>query len=219
MKKITLAILLGLFFLVSGFAQESNKFHNNNEVWIGFTLKKEVSNHVTLSFDQQTRTMDNLQGIRANLLELGLKYELSKHFSVKGQYRYTFRNNMKNTKRISLDISTKWKYKPAKLTFKYRLRLQNTVVSYTRQNLTLARSRFSLQYKISKKWGIYTEYESFFRFNEKNEFRGNRYTVGTKYKLTKQMELNAFYQVDQEINVKSPVQQNIYGLLLQWNLK
>ena len=218
MKKAIL-LAIGLTYFISGFGQESEKLLNENEAWVGFTLKKEVSDRVVLSFDQQTRTMDDLNGIRAHLLELGLKYKLSKHFSLKGQYRYTLRNNMKNTDRISLDLTTKWKYKPAKLTFKYRVRFQNTVVSYTDQNITYLRNRLSLQYKISKKWNIYTEYESFFKFNEKNEFRGNRYSFGAKYKVTKRIVLNAFYQLDQEINVKSPSRQNVYGLLLQWNLK
>lgn len=203
---------------LSGYGQETESKSADNEVWVGFTLKKQVSDRVTLSLDQQTRTMDNLEGIRANFFELGLKYELSKHFAVKGQYRYTIRNNMKNTERLSLDLTTKWKYKPVKLTFKYRLRFQNAVVDYTGQNLTFLRNRFTLQYKISKKWQAYTEYESFYKFNQKNEFRGNRYTFGAKYRISKQMNLNAFYQIDQEINVKDPIRENIFGMVLQWEI-
>ncbi|UTW66347.1 DUF2490 domain-containing protein [bacterium SCSIO 12643] len=217
MKKLLLISMAWMLFL-SGYGQERRTRSADNEVWVGFTLKKQVSDRVTLSLDQQTRTMDNLEGIRANFLELGMKYELSKHFAVKGQYRYTIRNNSKNTERLSLDLSTKWKYKPAKLTFKYRLRFQNSVVEYTGQNITYLRNRFTMQYKISKKWQTYVEYESFFKFNQKNEFRGNRYTLGAKYRISKQMNINAFYQIDQEINVKHAFRENIFGVILQWEI-
>lgn len=211
-----IGLILAIAF--SGYSQELRRKTSNNEIWIGFTLKKQVSDRITLNLDQQTRTMNNVEGIRTNFLELGMKYELSKHFAVKGQYRYTIRNLMRNTTRLSLDLAAKWKYKPANLTFKYRLRFQNASVRYTGESLAYLRNRFTLQYKVSKKWLAYTEYESFFRFNQRNEFRGNRFTLGARYRVSKEMYVNAFYQIDQEINVKDPFKENIFGVVLQWEL-
>jgi len=213
MKKITF-IIFCLFISVIGYAQ-SESYITTNELWTGFTLKHKISKKTTLFLDQQTRVTDNLNSIRTNFFELGLKYKFSKQFNLKAQYRYTIRNSKRNVKRISLDANLKWKYKPAKITFKYRARFQNSTVVYTGQRFTFLRNRFGLAYPITKELESYVEYESFYRFNQRNEFRGNRFTIGLEYELNKSVALNGFYQIDKEINVKDPKKNNVIGVILK----
>ena len=217
MKKLVLLLIIGLSG-IDVYAQEKVKPIQDHEVWAGVVLKKELTKKLTLNLDNQVRISDNLNGVRSNFVELGLKYDLNKIFSVRGQYRYTFRNNTRNTERISLDAMAKWKFKPAKLQFKYRARFQNTMVVYSGQHLTTFRNRFTVQYKISKKWRTYVEYESFYRFNTRNEFRRNRGTLGAKYRINKEIQLKGFLQIDQDINIRIPQRRTTLGLILTYNL-
>ena len=91
----------------------------------------------SLNFDDQIRITEGSQ-ISVNFMEAGIKYKFIKKAAIKVQYRYSFRNDMRNTTRLSFDLSYKWKIKPANLQIKYRARFQNTVVTYTGQVLPIS---------------------------------------------------------------------------------
>ena len=219
MKKISVFIIL----LLLGFNLKSQDLiydeSNVSEVWSGFTLKKKLSKKLTLNLDDQIRINAGIKEVRVNFMEVGLKYKVYKNLSVKVQYRYSLRTNLRNTKRISFDVSNKWKIKRLKLELKYRARFQNAIVEYTGQNITYGRNQFSISYKINKKWSPYTSYESFFKFNDNKEFRSNRYNLGIEYTVNKRLSWNGFIQYDQELNVKNPVSRSVIGVLLVYKLK
>ena len=178
-----------------------------------------MSKKIRLHFDHQFRWNQlNLQQ-RSSFLQAGVRYKFSKHFNAKLQYRYNIRNNQRNTRRITADFGTKWKIKPMDgLTFKYRGRFQNAIVTYTGQNITHLRNKASLEYLIAKKWETTVSYENFFRMNERNEIRAHRYRWALNYQLSKRVAIDLFYQYEQEVNKKLPENAQTVGLLLQWKL-
>ncbi len=190
-----------------------------SELWTGFTLKKKLNDKFTVNFDDQIRFTQEWNKIRVNFMELGVKYKINKVIAIKAQYRYSIRNEVRNTRRISLDLSSKWKIKPWNLEFKYRARFQSGVVVYTGQSRSFFRNKFVLTYKFNKKWKTYASYESYYKVNGLSEFRSNRYVLGANYQLNKRLELNPFLQLDQEINVKHPATRSVFGLLFTYQFK
>ena len=73
-----------------------------------------------------------------------------------------------------------------------------------------------MTYKFNKKWSAYGSFENFYRFNERNEFRANRYEFGAYYNINKQIELKTFMQYDYDINANNPASRSVIGVLLKY---
>ncbi len=215
MKKILLFLFIWTSLATLNAQERPIEYNHTKEVWTGFTLKKDLNKKFSLNFDEQVRITEGSQ-IRVNFMEAGIKYKFIKKAAFKVQYRYSFRNDVRNTSRLSFDLSYKWKIKPANLQIKYRARFQNTVVDYTGQSMAYFRNRLIVTYKYNKKWSTYAYFENFYRLNERNEFRANRYEFGANYNINKQFELKTFLQYDYEINVKSPSSRRVIGVLVKY---
>jgi hypothetical protein len=208
-----------LFFLISSsslLAQEETA--RDNEVWSGFSLKYKFNKKIQFGAQQQIRINNNLASIRSNLFEFGARYKWNKHFSTKLQYRYTFRSNQRDVNRYSLDLMAKWRIKRINVGFSYRPRLQHSTVTYTFQPATYIRNKIKLEYDKWKKITPFASYENFYKLNEHNEFRGNRYIIGLDISIDKKLELKVFYGRDQEINTKNGVDRNLFGALLAYTI-
>lgn len=215
MKKLLLFVIAFTGVLAAHAQERPIEYDHSREVWTGFTLKKDLNKKFSVNFDDQIRITEG-SSIRVNFMEAGIKYKFVKNAAFKVQYRYSIRNNMRNTKRLSFDLSYKWKIKPANLEIKYRARFQNAVVEYTGQSFTYFRNRLVLTYKFNKKWSAYGSFENFYRFNERNDFRANRYEFGANYSINKQLDLKTFAQYDYDLNVKSPASRSVIGVLLKY---
>lgn len=183
------------------------------EAWTGFTIKGELNKKFTIALENQIRLSENYDGVRLNFIDLGLKYSIYKGLAFKAKYRYSFRNQARNTKRISFDLSYKLKIKPAKLALKYRVRYQNTQVAYTDENVDFLRNKLTLSYKLHKKWEGYAAYEIFHNMNDENEHQANRFILGVTYELKKQLKLKSFVQYDQDIHGKYKPTRTVFGLM------
>ncbi len=188
------------------------------ELWSGYTLKYTIHKSLRAEAEQQFRTGDGLQNLRAAFLEGGLRYEITDYLHIKPQLRYTIRNKDRNEFRMSLDANLSWNFKKWNLRPGYRFRFQNTTVNYTGQNLTLLRNQLELEYNLSKLVDPYLEYENFYRLNDKNEVRTHRYTLGAKWRLNKHTDLKTYLRRDNEVNVKDPEEENIIGMELSFDL-
>ena len=213
---INLAILL----TPALFAQEHSDLEPHiNEVWTGFTIKKELSKKFRLEFEDQLRISDAYNGVRLNFLELGLNYNVIKGVDVNAKYRYSFRNDIRNTRRLTFDLSYKLKIKSIKADIKYRFRFQNTRVIYTGESVNFVRNKITFNKTINKKWTGYTSYEAFHNLNDEFEHQANRFVLGAKYKLNKRIKLKAFVQYDQDIHGKYQPTRSVFGLMGTYQFK
>ena len=219
LRKVPILLIIGLTLIFKGKAQDEVTNSSTNELWTGITLKHKLNKKFDFALKQQVRVTDNLSYVRTNFFEVAAKYKINKILSTKAHYRYTIRSGERNAHRYSLDGNIKWKLKPSKFTFKYRMRFQYSAVEFTGQPFTVLRNKFGFDYAVSKTFKPYLSYESFYRFDETNEFKVNRYTLGFNWAIDKRMELDIFYRVDQEINSKNLQRQNVLALLLTYNIK
>lgn len=216
-KYLLNVICLILVFSFIGFGQTTEN-PRDNELWTGITLKYKLNKKWQFDLEQQARIHQNFQAIRSNFFELGAQYKWNKFISTKLQYRYTFRNEQRNVNRFTLDNNVKWKWKKPDLKFDYRLRAQHAMVVFTGQSFTYLRNRISVSYYGFKKIEPFLSYESFYKFIDHNEFRGNRYLLGCDVQINKKLDLTLMLGIDQEINTKNPDSRNIYGITLSYKI-
>ncbi|MFT6802077.1 MAG: long-subunit fatty acid transport protein [Salibacteraceae bacterium] len=190
-----------------------------HEIWTGFTLSKDLSKKFSVDLEDQVRFSEALGGLRLNFLDLGLTYRINKVFDAKVNYRYSFRSNVRNTKRISFDLSYKVKIKPVKVEIKMRTRFQNTQVTYTGESTNYLRNKLTLYKSISKKWEGYMAYEIFHNMSDENELHATRFVVGTKFKLNKNLKLKAFLQYDQDVHGKYQPKRYVLGVMGTYEFK
>lgn len=215
-SKTLLLFYLGLCLSLVSFGQSSGT--STNELWTGITLKYDVNKKSTVSLKQQFRTTNNLNEVRSNFFEVAYKRKLNKHYSTKVHYRHTILNEERNLNRYVLDGVGEWKIKHTKFHIDYRLRIQESRVTFTGQPFTVVRNKIQAQRKVNKNWSSLIAFESFYQFNKMNDFSVARYTLGMNYTIDKRMELNSYLRIDQEINIKKPKRQYILGLLLSYKI-
>lgn len=221
MKQRFIFLLLLIVLGVPGLkAQDkSNLKPHFFEVWTGITLKKEISKKFRLEFEDQFRISESLGSLRLNLYELGLNYHVAKGLNIKAMYRFSFRNNTRNTKRFSFDLSYKLKIKSLKTQIKYRARFQNTQVTYTGESIDFFRNKLTLTKKITEKWSGYSSYEIAFNLSDDFEQQSNRFVLGAKYAVNKRWQLKAFGQYDQDVHGKYKPTRTVYGLMGIYSFK
>jgi predicted porin len=189
-----------------------------NEFWTGASLNYRLNKKIDFSLDQQVRITDNLNRVRNTFFEFGARYRFNKHFSVRAQHRYIIRNEARHVNRYTLDGTGKFKLKPAKLDFAYRLRMQHAITTFTKEPETYLRNRFQIRYRALKKVRLFARYESFYQFNDKSRFRHHLFATGVDFKLNKQLDLSVFYRLDQKINTNNPERRNIIAVLVSFEI-
>jgi hypothetical protein len=192
---------------------------SNIELWTGGTYKLKVNKKIKVELEQQFRFNDTLSSFKSTFSEVSLRYTLNKYFKLKGSYRFTARNMERNRNRITLHLYYKWSKKKFPLAVQLRTGFQNDSEVWTDQQITFYRNRIKLEYIDFKKVTPFIAFESFYRFNYRNEFRVNRYTAGLGWDINKRWSTNAFYRIDDEVNVKQPERQNIIGLMFIYSMK
>lgn len=201
-------------------AQEKEQpVEKDTELWTGGTLKIEFTKKLRLEVEQQYRFDDNVSTLDNTFTEMGLRYEFTDWFDAKGQYRFTVNDEARNENRLSLDLSFAWNIDDNPLEFGYRFRATDTRTSYTDEKSTYLRNRFSVDYNLSKLADPYFEYESFYKLNDKMEFRTNRYTLGLEWKINDEAEVETFYRVEDEFNTSQRELVHIIGLSISYELE
>lgn len=218
MKRLAVSLCI-LFFIPSTLLAQSELV--DTELWTGIAAKMKLNKKFKIDLEQQFRFKDTVQTFKSSFTELSLRYKINKRFSLKTGYRYSVRMGyrQRNRNRMSLFVYYNWDKKKFPISLQLRAGFQNDIEVYNGQLITNSRNRIKLKYKSLKDSKPFMAYESFYRFNSKNEFRGNRFTAGLSWDLTKSAELTGFYRVEQEINVKEPERQHIGGIMFTYSFK
>lgn len=208
--------LIILMFLLSSPLWSQEPREQDQEFWTGVTGRLHLHKRWRVELEQQLRLNQNWSEFKLSFTEAGVRYEITRRLDVKLLYRFTVIGNDFNEQRWSLDFRYEYDIPDIPLDIIYRLRLQDEKVSYTGQKITQWRNRIGLDYNLTKLVDPFVEYESFYRFNDKQEFRTDRFTFGLEWKLNKRWDLESFYRLDREKNVEIPESQYIVGLRLTY---
>lgn len=187
-------------------------------LWTGAELKVRLSDKLQGHVEEQVRFNDTISSFASALTELGLRYRLGRHFTLGPNFRYITRPNADDRFRYMVDLQYKWKRKGFPLSVRNRLHFQHTVDANSAKVSTYLREKISVKYHLSRVVRPVVEYETSFRFNDKNEFRRNRVTVGMEWRLTDRLDLTTYYRFQDEINVRVPERDHIFAVLFAYTL-
>ncbi len=214
MKGMIVLVLLVFGFIQQSFAQKPT----DTELWTGVGMKLKVTDKLGLSLSQQFRFNDTISSLGSANTDLGLKIKATNFLSFKATYRYSVKPTKKNKSRIALDANLSLKKKDFPLSFKYRLRFQETFKQNSTKRYAILRNKVELKYNASKLVDPFIAYEIYFRFNGRNEFRTSRITAGLDWRLLKSLSLTTFYRMQEDIFIKKPQRSHIIGVQLTYSI-
>jgi len=190
------------------------------QLWTGPVLKYNITDKFRAEFEQQFRFNNNISQYDYTFSELALRYKLLKFLDVKAIYRHSFIPEGQtggalseyDKSRIGVNASTGTKIFNTDLKVGYRIMYQHSWENTTLVSTNYIRNRFEIDYNLSKLADPYANYESYYRLDNKNEFRQNRFTIGLSWKISDKLDIDSYYRYQNEINVKNPETDHIIGV-------
>jgi len=213
MRTIQNSILLLLFFSFTGFAQE-----NDFQTWYSVSLNKKIIKKTNLSVKTGLRLRENSSLYAKQFTDLKIKRKYNKRISYAVGYRYfnkwDIALNISDQNRFYADVNYKNKLsKRFSYSVRNRWQTQGDLYGY---KMTL-RQKFGLDYNIKKtklKPSISTEY--FLTLEDGiNKLRS---TIALEYPLTKKLDFELTYRIQQEFYVNNPQTLFIFEGKLAYNL-
>jgi len=202
---------------------QDTKVIRDMHLWSGVGIEKSFKNNLSISLDQEIRFKQNITEINNYFTEIGLRYRISKNFSLEGGYRFTRDKNSDNSydnlTRYNLDLRYKGKINP--ITIYYRLRYQKEVEGMNLLDQSIpyekyVRNRLSVRYNKLGKIKPYISLETFqlFRPLRVAEFEYIRFLCGIKYEPRKIGEFNLAYGFNREVRSNQPAM--VYTLKIHY---
>lgn len=211
-----LIILTVLLFINS---KEAYSQKGDEELWIGAGIHYDINKTFRMYLDQESRWRDHIGTFKFTYTEAGIRWRISKIFSIRGKYRYLFVPNDHDAGKYYLDGNVDLSKKKFPLSLDYRIRYERGnefIVSKTENWL---RNQVELHWNMSKVADPFLGWENFRRLDGINETRANRYSVGVDWRLSKIVSLSSFYIFEDEINIKTPQDRHIVGLRITYRFR
>ena len=182
------------------------------QLWTKIEVNYDLNKDIRLSFDQGYRARENASLADVTFSNFSMRYDLIKKWSVALSYRYIndfdLSQNVYSKHRVCTDVN--YRKKKNRWQIRNRLRYQ-----YQEQNFTL-RDKVSLAYNVKKTpLEPFTAFELFFK---DSTFTKWRYTLGASYPISKNLELDANYRLQQYLHSSKAKQLHILGLGIEYKL-
>lgn len=223
LKKIFMVVLIsGTTFLVD--AQESDF-----GTWIEIGLEKQITKKLRLEFEEEIRVFKNFGEFDRFATGIGGAYTFNKYLRAGAGYSWLYKHRFNKElweHRHRFHFYVRGRYKFDRFTFTLRERLQTTFVDESIPGFgynprTYLRSRLQAAYNIKGSvLAPFTSAEMYYQLNNPkgNQIDNMRYTLGTNWGISKNFDLDSFFRLDQEINVKNPVSYWILGFSFNFSL-
>ena len=213
MRKTLSSILVALFLSLSAYSQE-----NDFQAWYIISINKKFDKKTNLSFKKGLRLRENATLYSKRFFDLKYKREFSKHVSLASGYRYNTTWNQKfiinNLHRFYFDINYKNKI-IKRLNYSIRSRCQFQGKDYKYK--LLIRQKFSIKYNI-KKTKLAPELATEYFLNTHVGVKKLRSTFTLSYPISKKIDVNLSYRIQQEFYVNNPETLFIFESRMIYNL-
>jgi len=213
MRTIQNSILLLLFFSFTGFSQE-----NDFQTWYSVSLNKKVIKKINLSVKTGSRLRENSSLYTKKFTDVKIKIKYNKRISCSLGYRYINKwdiaLNTSDQNRFYADVYYKNKFSK-RFSYAVRNRWQNQG-NFFGYKMTL-RQKFALDYNIKKTKlspAIATEYF----LSLEDGINKLRSTIALGYQLTKNLDFELAYRIQQQFYVNNPQTLFIFEGKLAYNL-
>jgi hypothetical protein len=222
MKRIKGLIIAGYFLCTCllTFAQD-----NDFGSWISVEASKKLTKKFSVEFEEEVRIFQNLGKVDRFLTSPGVTYNFNKYLKAGLGYAWIYDHNIDDQEWLNrhrfygyLQGKIDW----GRFTFSLREKYQTTYYKEKNQQYkNYLRSKFQVSYDIKNlKAEPYLSAEMHYRLNnpDGNEIENLRYTLGVEYPFSKKFSIEGFFRLNQDINVKNPVNLYILGAAIKFGL-
>jgi hypothetical protein len=192
------------------------------QVWTAAGASLFPSKRLELTIEPQVRFDENASRVSATFLDTGLQYRIVKWLRLGVGYRPGYERDgsgyMVLRHRLNADARTRFEINPFRIG--YRLRLQEQIRPSSRdQYRTTLRNLIDLSYRGWKQWTPGLSVELFHALGDFDgiELDKIRFTVGTRYRIQKQQDLEVFYGVELPQADPTAPMLHIFGLTYHYD--
>ncbi|MFM6954423.1 MAG: DUF2490 domain-containing protein [Sphingobacteriaceae bacterium] len=176
-------------------AQTSQADPTDVQGWYGAGLNVNLPSKWTANLDYQARYINNIRTFNGSYISLGVSKELNDFLSIEADYRLALVSSA-TYHRFSLGAEASRRL--GKVDVSLRALIQNTVqdfddTSIQNDNSGYWRVRAAAKVGLLKKLDMYVQIEPIMKFGGVYFIDNWRNTLGFKYKLSKQLKLDAYY--------------------------
>ena len=198
MRKIQNSIVLLLFCIFSSNAQE-----NDFQIWTSLSASDKVTYKTDINIKHGLRFRENASLLAKSYSDIRLKYKYNKKVSLAVGFRdineWNKQLSREQKSRYYSDLYLKHKLDRFVLSVRSRYQKQGNIKAYT----YLIRQALSISYNIRKnKLEPLLAAEYF--YTEQKQIDKLRYTLGFSYPISKDLDFDMYYRVQQEFNVENP---------------
>jgi hypothetical protein len=196
-KRLYTIILLCLL-TITAFSQEKDF-----GIWYGVSAQHKLNKKLDVELSTNVRTFNNASKIEEAFIEGGLAYDLSKHFSIGGFYRFTenIEDNNSYYIRHKFFLDLKGTFPSGNFTFTGRLRFQSRIKNYIEDGADerpdyTGRLKFKALYKTpASPVNPYLSVESFLpMFSDKTRtIEKNRFGAGLNFNIARRHSVDVEY--------------------------
>lgn len=188
-------LFIGLLLQPALYAQTSKTDPTDVQGWYGTELTIDLPKKWTAKFDYQGRYVNNLKTYNGSYVSFGASKELADFVELQAEYRLAL-VQAGTYHRWSLGAEASHRF--AKVDFGLRALVQNSVQDFddvTVQNDKSGywRVRLAAKLAVAKKLAVYLQTEPIMKFGGDYFIDNWRNTLGLKYKLSKNLKLDAYY--------------------------
>jgi hypothetical protein len=226
-KKIVITICMTAFILIA--ADKTDAQETDFGTWLSFELTKEITKKFDLEFEEEIRIFEKFREINRFGTSVGGSYSLNKYVKGGAGYTWLYRHDVKDQlweNRQRYYIYLRGRFEVGRITFSLHEKFQSTYCDssvpgfdYSPENYL--RSRLQAEYDLKgNKATPYIGAEMHYQLNnpDGNEIDDMRYTLGIDFPLTKKLGMDTYLRMDQEMNVKNPVNLYLIGINLKMKL-
>ncbi len=200
------------------------------EFWSAVELKYKIDKKWSLTLAEQLRLRDDASNVDIYFTELGLNYNIDKHFGLGLNGRFIRDNDdvgkvQGYENHFRWNIDGRYKHKIDRFDLKYRLRFQSKnelglAASQTEPASNTVRFKFGTDYNF-KSWKLDPEFstEIFKGMDSDDPLDKIRFTLGTTYQTKSYGDFGAFFRLEKELKSSYPKTTNIVGFKYRYTLK
>lgn len=191
-------------------------------------LEKEIVKDLNMSLEYEHRFNKNLTAFDKAFFEPSLSYDFNKQYRIGASCRMGLSDNDVRKRKYQYRTSAylQYRFKVDDFRIRFRTVLQygfddiSSISSFLVNNL-VNRNSVQVDYDwFGSRLRPYAKYEFFFLVNHPQGgiINQQRFSAGTKYKVSKALSLNAFYMFENEFNIVSPINSHIFGFGASYSL-
>jgi len=214
-------IFLSLFFLSLTMTVFSQNY-TNSQLWLGVSVKKQLSNGFAISGQYRIRRTDNISTFKGTYFYLTLEKKINKSFSIESNFRLARIDNL-FFYRYALGIEAQVKSGNHKFILRPMIQYQKQATSEdietSYSSKTYFRPRLTWKTDLLKQVEVYAYIEPFYKIDNNINVNWWQNSVGFKYEVMNKLKLNPYFIWQPDYTHKKLLTNYIFGLDVEFNFK